>query len=133
MVESIYIETTIPSFYHEVRGSSDMIARRDWTKDWWDNFSQKYQLYTSEAVIDELEKGDFPIKDQALSLLSELPLLQINEAVIETVEVYIAHRIMPADPVGDALHLAIASVHKCDYLLTWNCKHIANANEFAHI
>ena len=51
----------------------------------------------------------------------------------DTVSAYISHDLMPADPAGDALHLAIASVHKCDILLTWNCRHLANANKFAHI
>lgn len=40
---------------------------------------------------------------------------------------------MPADPAGDALHLALASYHRCDFLVTWNCKHLANANKFGHI
>ena len=43
------------------------------------------------------------------------------------------HKLMPEDPLGDALHLALASYHKCDFLLTWNCKHLANANKFDHI
>ena len=93
MVESIYVETTIPSFYHEIRDSSDMVARRDWTRDyWWDNFSSRYNVYTSEAVIDELEKGSFSTKDNALDLISNLPLLPIDQVVVETVEVYIKHK-----------------------------------------
>ncbi len=49
------------------------------------------------------------------------------------VDFYIANMVMPNDPKGDALHLALASYHKCDFLLTWNCKHLANANKFGHI
>ena len=56
-----------------------------------------------------------------------------EEPIMEIVEAYIKHRLMPSDPLGDALHLAITSYHGCDFLLTWNCKHIANANKFAHI
>ncbi len=48
-------------------------------------------------------------------------------------ETYIRHSLMPADPTGDALHLALASYHECDFLLTWNCQHLANANKFQHI
>ena len=61
------------------------------------------------------------------------PLLDINEAIADTVANYIAHHVMPNDPAGDALHLAIASFHRCDFLLTWNCRHLANANKFGHI
>ena len=64
---SVYIETTIPSFYHETRTEPDMVARREWTCDWWDNHRVNYNLYSSEAVIEELEKGSFPIKEKALS------------------------------------------------------------------
>ena len=129
----VYIETTVPSFYHEVRTEPEMVARRQWTRDWWDNHRDDYQPVTSEAVIDELEKGSFPNKDDALALIEGLPLLEIDEAVGEIVTAYISHHVMPADPTGDALHLALTSYHKCDFLLTWNCRHLANANKFAHI
>lgn len=62
-----------------------------------------------------------------------LPAIPIEDEIQETVEVYIQHRVMPNNPLGDALHLAVASFHKCDYLLTWNCEHLANANKFGHI
>ena len=133
MRSRVYIETTIPSFYHEIRSEPEMVARKQWTRDWWDNISSKYELVTSEAVIDELEKGEFPKKEEALAMLRVLPLLEINNAIADIVEAYINHQLMPVDPTGDALHLAIASYYNCDFMLTWNCKHLANANKFSHI
>ncbi len=62
-----------------------------------------------------------------------MPLLAVEPAVAEIVEAYIRHKVMPGDPGGDALHLALASYHKCDFLVTWNCLHLANANKFGHI
>jgi hypothetical protein len=62
-----------------------------------------------------------------------LPLIAIEREIIEIVKTYIRQKLMPRDPVGDALHLALASYHKCDFLLTWNCTHLANANKFGHI
>ena len=62
-----------------------------------------------------------------------LPLLEITPAVAEIVDAYARHRLMPADRSGDALHLAVASYHKCEFLVTWNCRHLANANKFGHI
>jgi hypothetical protein len=133
MKPRVYIETSIPSFYYEVRTEPDMVARKQWTQQWWEHAEDNYSLVTSVAVIDELNQGDFPSKKEALDLLAALPRLPIEEAVTEIVQAYIQHKVMPADPVGDALHLALTSYHKCDFLLTWNCRHLANANKFGHI
>lgn len=130
---SVYIETSIPSFYFETRQEPENMARTFWTKEWWDLHSTQYNVYTSVAVIDELDKGLFAGKQQALELLNPIPLLDLNEAIGEVVANYISHHIMPNDPLGDALHLAVASYYKCDFLLTWNCHHLANANKFGHI
>jgi hypothetical protein len=70
MRKRVYIETTIPSFYYEVRSTPDMVARRAWTRDWWDNQRQHYDLVTSAAVIEELSQGNYPSKEQALALIS---------------------------------------------------------------
>ena len=89
------------------------------------------RVVTSAAVIAELESGDFPGRDSALMLLANLELLRIDTAVAEIVAAYEKHKIMPKDPFGDALHLALASYHRCDFLVTWNCQHLANARKFA--
>ena len=133
MRPSAYIETSIPSFYYEIRTEPEMVARRNWTHDWWDDHLTDYDAYTSEAVIEELEGGSFPGKEDALKLMKNLSLLDINEPIADTVAAYISHHVMPSDPAGYALHLAIASFHKCDFLVTWNCRHLANANKFGHI
>ena len=133
MKPSVYIETSIPSFYYEFRTEPDMVARREWTREWWNDHLVNYDAYTSEAVIEELEAGLFPGKENALKLLDSLPLLDINEPIADTVATYLSHHVMPSDPAGDALHLSIDSFHKCDFLVTWNCRHLANANKFGHI
>ena len=133
MKRVVYIETTIPSFYHEVRTEPEMIARKNWTREWWNNQREHYQLVTSIAVIEELERGDYPNKEKILNLVADIPLLNINTEIHDIVETYIKRKLMPADILGDALHLATASFHGCDFLLTWNCKHLANANKFSHI
>ena len=85
------------------------------------------------AVIDELRRGDFPGRDEALAMLDGIEMLSLEDAVFEIVEAYLAHKLMPVDPFGDALHLALASYHRCDFLVTWNCQHLANANKFGQI
>lgn len=108
-------------------------ARRDWTQQGWDEEQQNYELVTSVAVLDEIDNGDYPKKKDSLALVAEIPLVSIEAEIVEIVQVYIEHKVMPSNPLGDALHLASASFHKCDFLLTWNCKHLANANKFGHI
>jgi hypothetical protein len=129
----IYIETTIPSFYYEVRTEPKMVARKAWTREWWAKAIARDELLVSTAVIDELQRGTFPGKDDALALVNNLPLIPVDQDVLEIAAAYIAHRVMPIDPKGDALHLALASHRRCDFLVTWNCQHLANANKFGHI
>ena len=133
-METVYIETTIPSFYYEVREEPEMIARRNWTRQWWDEFgTSSFDLVTSQAVIDELSRGRFPGRDDALKLVHDLQLLPVVREIEEVVTVYVSHCLMPKDAVGDALRLAIASFYGYDYLVTWNCKHLANANKYRHM
>ena len=129
----VYVETTIPSFYHEMRTAPDIVARREWTRQWWHGARDRYDLVTSPAVLDELVGGTPELSAERLALVRDLPLLTVESAIAEIVQTYVRHRVMPADPVGDALHLALASYHKCDFLVTWNCQHLANANKFGHI
>jgi len=134
IVETVYIETTIPSFYYETRSEPEMVARRNWTRQWWQERGGKdFDMVTSQAVIDELNRGRFPARGDALQLMDGLELLPIVEEIEEIVAVYLAHYLMPKDAVGDALHLAVASFHGCEYLLTWNCSHLANANKYKHM
>ena len=86
-----------------------------------------------QCVIGELSLGIPERSSERLSLIQDLPLLTVEVEIIEIVEAYIRHNVMPADPSGDALHLAIASFHKCDFLVTWNCQSIANGNKFGNI
>ena len=92
-----------------------------------------YELVISPAVLDELAGGVAELGAMRLALVRNLPLLPIEPAITEILEVYIRYKLMPADPSSDAMHLALASYHKCDFIVTWNCKHLANANKYGHI
>jgi hypothetical protein len=84
-------------------------------------------------VLDELAGGPQDRSADWLALVAGLPVLAVDQAIAEIVQAYIHHKVMPNDPAGDALHLALASYHKCEFLVTWNCEHLANANKFGHI
>jgi hypothetical protein len=79
----IYVETTIPSFYHEDRIDVAAVARREWTHQWWTNKRQNYDLLTSIAVLNELENGDYPKKENCLNLLNDLLLVTIEPEIID--------------------------------------------------
>ena len=106
---------------------------KDWTREWWSDESHNYELVSSVAVVDELKQGDHSNKEEKIGLLEAVRMLDLTVETDEIVETYLRHKLMPQDLSGDARHLAVASFHRCDYLLTWNCRHIANANKIRHI
>ena len=129
----VYIETSIPSFYYTLRSDPESVARMHWTRQWWEAYCEEAKLVTSVAVIEELREGTGGKTQQRIALLDSATVLPITDEVIDIAQVYVDKLVMPRDPKGDALHLALASYHKADFLLTWNCRHLANANKFHHI
>jgi hypothetical protein len=128
-----YVETSVPSFCVDERTDPAIVARRGWTREWWGGPAKDCELVTSVAVMEELGRGPAERSADRLALVQGLPLLAVEPSIAEIVSAYVRHRVMPANPEGDALHLALASFHKCDFLVTWNCRHLANANKFGHI
>ena len=129
----LYVETTIPSFYFDTRSSIEIRSRRYWRRQWWDAPKPGAILLTGYSVIAELELTPGAKRKAALALAKRLPVLEDSEAAQEVIEFYALHKLMPAEVFGDATHLALATLHKCDFLVTWNCKHLANPNKFDHI
>jgi predicted nucleic acid-binding protein len=134
MDKLIYVETTIPSFYTETRDDEEIRIRRKWTKEWWHLPDAARNLVTSFVVQEELSRiPDIGRRDAALELIRPLEQFVYTTEIEEIVEVYLAHKLMPCEGMDDAAHLALASVNHCDILVTWNCKHLANANKTDHI
>jgi len=131
MKEKVYIDSTIPSYYFDERDS--LVFFTDITKKWWLKMSECYDLFISDAVLQELNNGNYPRKNQIIQFVSSIPLLPSVTDLEMIVECYIDNFVMPKSLVGDALHLAYASYYGIDYLLTWNCNHLANANKTKHI
>jgi hypothetical protein len=126
----VYIETTIPSAYFDARTAPEMVWRRDVTRRWWAVSGNRCKKLTSGVVREELAAGP-PLRAQAwLLLIDPLPLLEVTPRIVEIANIYGQRKLMPP---GDAYHLAVASYHRCDYLLTWNFRHLANARKFEHI
>lgn len=129
----VYIETTVPNFYYDFRPDPEIVARRAWTREWFASAFNRYDLLTSDVVVEELSAGTSPLVTPRLQLLEPLPVVTAVPTVAEIVETYLRNKLMPRNPGGDALHLALASYYECDLIVTWNCKHLANANKFVHI
>ena len=123
----IYIESTIPS-YVVARPARDLLqaARQQLTKDWWDLKREKHELFTSQVVLDEITAGEAAMARQRLKLLRGVPLLEPSAPANDLGREILRSGLLPASADGDAAHIAIATVHGMDILLTWNCRHIAN-------
>ncbi|PAX60063.1 type II toxin-antitoxin system VapC family toxin [Brunnivagina elsteri] len=129
MNETAYIETSIFG-YLTARSTKNLIlaANIEVTKDWWDNCRGSLDLYASQIVLDEAALGDSEIAEQRIQMLQSITLLEPSELAQELVIQFLSKTNLPAKAANDAAHIAIATVHGMDYLLTWNCKHIANAH-----
>ena len=134
MKSTVYLETSIIG-YLASRPSRDLItaANQQLTRDWWDHQRERYDHYLSEAVIAECSAGDPQAAQERLALLNGIPVLDVTGAAEDLADTLL-HRVpLPESAVVDALHIAIATVNGLDYLLTWNCTHIANAILQPHI
>lgn len=129
----VYVETTIPSAYYTGRTDPGMVLRTLATLAWWDVAVHACELVTSPAVLREVARGRSVHVPSRLALLHGLELVSLNEEIAVTAAVYVQRGLMPRDLGGDALHLALASHHKCDVLATWNYHHLANPNKLDRI
>ena len=128
MKPRVYLETTIPS-YLTAWPSRDLVraARQQITRDWWDRRRAEFELYISQVVLRECQAGDATAAAERLKILQDLPLLEQTEEATRLAQALVDRVPLPERAAVDALHVAIAAVHGVDYLLTWNCTHIANA------
>lgn len=128
MGRRVYVETTVFS-YLAARRSRDLIvaARQKITQDWWDVRRGQFELFISQVVVREAGAGDVDASRRRLDVLAGLPLLAINDEAVELAVDLTSVGPLPPGAADDALHLALAVVHGMDFLLTWNCRHLANA------
>jgi hypothetical protein len=128
MKPKVYLETTISS-YLTARPSRDLVtaAHQQITREWWDTRRHAFDLFVSQMVIDEASAGDPDAAARRLEVLAPLSLLDPRAEGADLAQALIEQVPLPIGAAADALHIAIAVVNGMDYLLTWNCTHIANA------
>ncbi len=127
MMPRLYLETTVPS-YLVARLSRDILvaAHQQVTQEWWDRRRSEFDIVVSVAVLDELAAGDPDLATARLAAVAGFVVLSGGPAVDELVRTYVREIGFPPRAFGDAAHLAFATHHAADYLLTWNCAHLAN-------
>jgi hypothetical protein len=134
MKPKVYIETTIPS-YLVGRPSRDLIvaAHQELTHEWWQTRQDNFDIFISQFVIDEASLGDPVLSRQRLKIIRNLAQLNITQDVEILATEIVLSGAVPEKASTDAAHIASASVHAMDYLLTWNCTHIANAEIYKKV
>jgi hypothetical protein len=124
----VYVETSVIS-YLTARPSRDLVmaAHQSVTRDWWQNRRSQFELFYSDAVRAEAALGDPEAAAARITVLNDLALLEIPFQSLQLVNALVDAAALPAKARVDALHIAVAAYERMDFVLTWNFKHIANA------
>ena len=128
MLPRVYVESTFVS-YLTARPTGDVVmaGHQKITHDWWDRSRVDFELCTSQLVLQEAGRGDPEAAQERLQILKSMILLDTTETALTLAEELVRARALPEKAADDALHIAIAATQKIQYLLTWNCRHMANA------
>jgi len=127
-METVYIETTVVSYLASEPSRDLVIAgHQQITRDWWEYHRHNFTCLVSQLVLDEALIGNPGQATKRLAILRDLPSIPVTPAVVALAEKFVSSGAVPQKAARDAYHIAAASVHQLDYLVTWNCRHIANA------
>jgi len=128
MKPKLYLETTIPS-YLTSRPSRDLVvaSNQQVTRIWWEQRREAFDVCVSQFVIDEVSAGDRLMASERLRVLKGLPVLDATPEALELASRIVQLELIPQRAGVDAAHIAVAAAHEVDFLMTWNCTHIANA------
>ena len=134
MKPRLYLETTIPS-YLVSKPSRDLVtaAHQQITHQWWETRLTDFEVYISQFVMDEAGAGDAAVAAKRLALLGSFPLLDATADAFELAKALVERGAIPPRKATDAAHIAVATVHRIQFLMTWNCTHLANAEVLAQV
>ena len=129
----VYLETSFFSACVSTRTTPKSLGWRASSLEWWDTQRHRHDLHISPEVIDELSAESYPNRDAAIEMLQGLRVLEIAPEVQEFARLLVREHVMPSPAVsGDAIHIAAATLHRMEYVLTWNVQHLANPNKRTH-
>ena len=129
----VYLETSFVSACVTDRNDTASAYRRQVTTDWWREQRVNHELFVAEEVVAELSHPDFRHRSDATALIRGIPLLSMTEEVRGLARILVREKVMPGPVAGDAIHVAVSTVHRMEYVLTWNVRHLANANKLEHL
>jgi predicted nucleic acid-binding protein len=129
MKAKVYIETSVIS-YLTSRPSQDIViaGHQQTTRDWWATYRAQFDVVASQLVMQEASAGDPQAAEQCLAVLAEVELLAVTAEATALAQALVEGGPLPSQAAEDALHIAIAVTNGIEYLITWNCKHLANAS-----
>lgn len=124
---TVYLETTVPS-YLAALPSRDLViaAHQQVTREWWEKAKERFEIVISEAVLAEIQAGDPDAISRRMEIVKDLPILELNEDVRHLTRIYDQRLGLPTKAKADLLHISFAVSFEVDFLVTWNCAHIAN-------
>ncbi len=130
----VYLDSSFFSVCVSTRTDARSVVWRESSVEWWQTQASRHALFISAEVVTELSAADFPQSEAALSMLTGLNLLPLSPEVVGLASILVREKLMPMPAVsGDAIHVAAATVHQLDYLITWNIRHLANPNKRKHM
>ena len=132
---SVYVENSVISYLTAwpARNNVRVAAHQELTREWWNTRRGEFDLFASAVVIEEAQDGDAGAAATRLEVVAQLTLLEVTQEARDLAAILLQRTRLPSKATADALHIATATVHGMDYLITWNCKHIANAVIFRSI
>jgi len=127
-MQTVYVETSIVSYLRQNPSSQIVTAARQLlTHRWWNEERSQYELVISQYVIDEASAGNSTLTAERMLMLYVIPLWPHSPEIVTLADEIMSLGVLPEKAQVDALHIATVAYHEIQYLLTWNCKHIANA------
>ncbi|HKO58526.1 MAG TPA: type II toxin-antitoxin system VapC family toxin [Thermoanaerobaculia bacterium] len=135
MKPAVYVENSVVSYLTARKAQNNVMVawHQDITREWWSTRRHDFELYASAVVVEEAQDGDASAAAARLELIAQLTLLEVTPEARDLAAVLLRETRLPSKATADALHIATAAVHGMDYLITWNCKHIANAVIFRSV
>jgi len=132
---AVYVENSVISYLtaRPARNNLRVAGHQDITREWWSAKRHLFDLFASAVVVEEARDGDAVAAEARLAVIAELTLLEVTQDAHDLAAVLLRETRLPHKATADALHIATAAVHGMDYLITWNCKHIANAVIFRSV
>ncbi|MBF0203586.1 MAG: type II toxin-antitoxin system VapC family toxin [Desulfamplus sp.] len=128
MKKKVYIETTVISYLAARLSKNTIVAGRQvLTQEWWDEYRHSFDLVVSELVFQEAEVGDPEVAQRRINYIKDIASIEISDEAVVLAEILVNRGVIPDKYAEDALHIAVCAVNGIDFLVTWNCKHIANA------